>query len=711
MSYFDVYYQSGDNPVFCYRSGLAVYEERLIGGALVSCGYNAAGYPMDLLSYYPTRLDHTDFHEPFAFNIEIDGQSIDYALKFIDFTTEKTDSRIEAILTLESEIKPIRLKIHTILDGTQMFTRFIEIENLSDNSANLSRLTLLGGGLESMDYKRFNYTGELDKVYSLGYFDNFTWGHEGDFAWHDMPPACVSIDTRFNRDRFRHPLIFIRNNATGVMYFSQIGWSAGCRFTVDLNAVTSRNEGYLSFKAEINSHNPLTVILPEENFRTPDVHMGVIFGGLDDAVNEMHAHIRKSVLTMPGTDPTPCHVFSGMGAEHDMSVETTKSFIRQFAQMGAEAFTLDAGWVCPPNEKGIDWGAYNGLNIPDSDRYPNGILEIVDYCHLQGLKFALWMDIETLGRLSGMREKHPDWITRDIYGTESDGVIDMTMPEVAQWAEDELARVIEEYKIDILRVDHNFSFNHYFSMRDLGTGKRECLSVRRFEAVYKMYENLKRRFPDVIFENCAGGGGRTDLGIMKYFNHTWVSDCQRSPRSVTITNGMTMALPPERVDRLFAGMGCHESGSFDLHMRNTMLTHLTLNTIAPATAELNPIQMEFVKHCIDIYKNFIRKFLPVAKVYHHTPETKEMYEKGHCALEITAPDEKQGAIGIFTMPQAKNDKFTIIPRGINEGLTYKVTLDNSSASFNISGYALKTKGIPVSIPSSVSSELVLYEAI
>ena len=41
--YCDVFYQPGENPVFCYRTGLAVYEETLYHGVLVSSGYNAAG--------------------------------------------------------------------------------------------------------------------------------------------------------------------------------------------------------------------------------------------------------------------------------------------------------------------------------------------------------------------------------------------------------------------------------------------------------------------------------------------------------------------------------------------------------------------------------------------------------------------------------------------------------------------------------------------
>ena len=224
-----------------------------------------------------------------------------------------------------------------------------------------------------------------------------------------------------------------------------------------------------------------------------------------------------------------------------------------------------------------------------------------------------------------------------------------------------------------------------------------------------MYRRLKRRFPEVIFENCAGGGARTDLGMMKNFNHSWVSDWQKAPRSVAVTNGMTIALPPERVDRLFAGMGCHENGSLDFHMRNCMLGHMSLNVISPKTAQINPVQMEFVRHSVGVYKNFIRKFLPDSKNYHHTPETAGTLKNGYSVLEISSADGTKGAIAAFTMSASVSDKLNIVPKGINEGLTYKITLDNSGATFVASGYEIMSKGIDVYIPSSLSSELVLYE--
>lgn len=707
--FFGTYYQQGQNPVFCYRSAETVYEEQLYNGSLVACGWNAAGYPLNVLSGFPSRLERKKFNEPFAFNVEVDGVSLDFGLEFVDFSTEKTENSETATLILQSKFKPVRIKVITVIDGTAMFTRRLEIENLSDKYMNISRLSIIGGGVETLDKGRLGYDDKIDEIYSVGYFDSDKWGKEGMFGWHKVLPGVTSIDTRFGRDRFRHPLVFIRNNLMGTILFAQLGWSGGCRFTLDYNAQPD-NDSHLSFKAEITSHNPMYALAPNECFSTPEVHIGMVSGGLDDAVNQMHSHVRKSVLNLPEADGKAALVGAGMGAEHDMGVESTKVFIDNFAELGAEVFIVDAGWVCPP-EKQTQWGEYNGLNVPDVDRYPNGIGEIVDYCHQKRMKFGLWVDIESLGDLCDERKEHPDWLANNVFGEQARHFLDFTVPEAAKWAEDELARIITEYKLDLLRVDYNTDYTEYFNMRDTGCGYPECLNLRHFNAVYKMYQNLKKRFPNVIFENCAGGGGRTDLGIMKSFNHTWVSDCQCAPESVLITNGMTMALPPEKVDRLFAGMGCHRFGSLGIQMRNTMLTHMTLNVIAPFDTVMNVQQADFVKHSVKVYKEFIRPFLAESKVWHHTPDTADAKKTGICALEISAPDKSRGAAAVFALVNPSDKSFTFKAKGADKSKNYVVYLDNGGESFTVTGKELCMNGIEIDISSALSSELILYKEI
>ena len=195
--------------------------------------------------------------------------------------------------------------------------------------------------------------------------------------------------------------------------------------------------------------------------------------------------------------------------------------------------------------------------------------------------------------------------------------------------------------------------------------------------------------------------------MMKNFNHSWVSDWQCAPGSIIITNGMTMALPPERVDRLFAGMGCHSYGSFSLQLRNCMLGHVSLNVIAPPDAEINREQMEFVKHSVKLYKDFIRPILPESKIYHHTPDLKK---DDFAVIEITSENEEKGVVGVFTLAGNKGIK-NIRFKGVDQSKEYKVYLDNERCAFNVPGRELKQQGLNVDIASSLSSELILYEVI
>ena len=713
MSFTDIFYQPGDAPVFCYRSGKAVYEETFFRGCLVASGRNAAGYPLNVLSNCPTRLNPDDFAEPSVFSIEADGNCLDYDWKFVDFSEEKSDSGIEAVLTLDSGISPLRVKLHTVLDGTQTFTRFIEIENRSEKYISVGGITLLGGGFEQMDEINM-LTDETDvtKYYSCGYFEDDRWGGEGSFRRHALAPEKLTVDCRFNRGRHRHPAIFIQNNLLGTVTEIQTGWSGGCGFTLDYNANVYRRETKLSYKVTLEGYSPLIVLRPKETFTLPEVHFGTVHGGLDDMVNDMNAHIRRSVLNEKEADPSACLIGCGMGAEHDMMPDTTLHFIDQFAEMGGEIFIIDAGWECPPGNP-IDWGGCNGRNVPDPERYKDVSLdEIREYCHKKGLKFALWVEIERLGRYCPAFTEHPEWRAEDKFGRQTGGYLDMTVPEAAAWAENEAARIIEEYKPELFRVDYNVDNRDYFLMRDTcGSGRKECLALRQFNAVYGMYRRLKKRFPDVIFENCAGGGGRTDLGQMKAFHHTWVSDWQQAPRSLMITNGMTLVLPPERVDRLFAGMGCHPFGSLETQMRNTMLCHMSLNVISPAAARINPETMAFVKHSVSVYKEKIRPILPGCLVFHHTPESMETLKTGVSMYEIASPDRTRGALSVFTTCQKKPDEKTIVvyPKGIDASFTYDITLDNSGSTFPVSGRELLNGGLRITVPSSLGSELVLYE--
>lgn len=94
-------------------------------------------------------------------------------------------------------------------------------------------------------------------------------------------------------------------------------------------------------------------------------------------------------------------------------------------------------------------------------------------------------------------------------------------------------------------------------------------------------------------------GGRIDIGMVSKFTTTWISDWVNMPRNVRILNGMSMALPPEYLNRTFAAI---EGSNADTQMHVAIMAHPTIIGVAHTLAEANPILMEIVCKYIRIYK-------------------------------------------------------------------------------------------------------------
>ena len=714
--YFDAYASGKDEQIICYRTWLTVYEEILRDGMLMGNGWNTSGFQLSKEGGV-SRVDATKYlTEPSCFHLEIDGRNMDYGYRLASFSKTEGLGTLDTQLRLENTLFPIELTVNTSLDGGGSLVRSISVKNLSDRPMCLSRLAIFSGILDKVEKMYHTYPSDsvankrddLEDYFTLTAIDDGGWGREGELHSTPLCRGMTVLDMRYRRSKFRHPLMFLRNNVLGRTWYCQMAWTAGCNFLLDHVSRYDKNDSIVELCCELASHNPMLVINPGECFTSPEVHLGVVEGDLDDSVNQMHEHIRS--VTPAITTATPCLVCALYGATEDMSVEGTVKAIKRTRDLGAEVFILDAGWQCPP-EREREHRYFNGTNLANPDRYPDGLGKIADVCHENGMLFGLWTEIERIGEGSPVYREHPEWRGVTMRGKRSETYLDMSNPDAAAWAEEALAFFIKEYKLDLLRIDHINPGSVHFCMADKGTGINECLSVRHYMAVYAMYERLKKRFPGVIFENCAGGGGRTDLGIMKYFDHTWVSDNQILPRAAHIANGMTVALPPERVDRLFAGMQGYAQGSLDAQVRNAMLTHLSFEALAIADVEENPIQAEFVKHSIELYKSFIRPFLPMSRIYHHTAEYEKCLSEGAVITEISSRGGARGAITVITLPFSNHTELVIKPRGISPDKKYRVTLDNLRASFTVEGYELYSSGIKVSVPGAMCSELVTYEQI
>ena len=701
-TFVDAYLRDEENPIACYRSGLTVYEEKIAENSLYPCGWNTAGFTLNVLENYQSYIKHDSNYNfnPEAFRFDVDGETIREGWIFEGLNTVKTEKGSSTTLSFLHESKRFKAQVITELDGTAILARSIKIENLTDEKLKISNVHIMAGPLfEIGEWKDYGCEN-ADKLFSLGYFEHYDHMKEGGWAWHDMVQAKVTVSSRYDYDRFRHPAFMVKNNVSGAICFAQLAYSSAYAF--DFWFTNAKNNALLSFSARIDGDSPTYILDGKQTFTSPTLHIGCMQGDMDDIINEMHAHTRKSVFTMPMPECAKGGIVEGgMGAERVMDMKAVEHFCNTLQKVGAETFILDAGWYCPPHFEN-EWSRLTGDWVVNKDLYPEGMNKVREIAHSKGLLFGMWVEAERAGWKSNFAKEHPEFLIKH-KGKVTD-ILDLSKDEVALHVRNELERIICEHKLEILRIDYNINA-HFINYKN---ERGENGTFRYYENLYSIFEYLHNKYPNVIFENCASGGGRTDLGLTKYFTHTWVTDNQRAPRSVAITNDYTMVLPPEYVDRLSGGMDSHRIGDIDLIARNTLFGRPTSNSYNSMESSFNEIQIERVKHAFDIYKEVIQPFAPTGKIYHHTPCVKGYMPSGYIVMERSSQNKDTSVVGIFRLSGNNDNEITVYPKGIDKSKDYLVTFDNDNATIKLSGYEI-SKGLRITLNANLTSELVIIK--
>ncbi|MDE0200033.1 MAG: alpha-galactosidase, partial [Caldilineaceae bacterium] len=427
----DIFLSNDPDPTISYRSGLAAYQESLSQGQFVGRGWNGSGYT----NPEPERFDAGSHPAPQAFWVELDGQLLRSHWEWSDFSQTEEENRLKAVLELRHTVRPVVVRVHTLLDGTPILTRWLEIENCCEQPAALSAAFPWSGVLQTCAYDINDETSP----YAVGYFIDTHWGNEGDFDWRALPRAGYRIDGRYRRGRHRHPFFVLRNHQGGEQFVGTLAWSGGYAFEFDVDDGNSREGSRLWFRAGPDGPAPLRVIAPGETVTTPEMHLGVVIGDFDDSIQALHDHLRTSVI--PPQNPAHAGlVVSGIGPEQELTPELIFSEIDACADAGAEVFLIDASWYTPPHGS---WHATVGDWQVSMERFPGGLKPFRDYVHGKSMKFGLWMEGERVGPESRIATERPEWLARP-YGDEGGlgGMIDLTRPEVAEWMESEIDRLI-----------------------------------------------------------------------------------------------------------------------------------------------------------------------------------------------------------------------------------------------------------------------------
>ena len=112
---------------------------------------------------------------------------------------------------------------------------------------------------------------------------------------------------------------------------------------------------------------------------------------------------------------------------------------------------------------------------------------------------------------SDLYRAHPDWAIqiqgREATQSRNQYVLDLSRPEVRDYAYECVASVLRSANIAYVKWDMNRQLS------DLGSSylpkeRQQELFHRYVLGVYELQERLVTEFPDLLLENCSGGGAR-----------------------------------------------------------------------------------------------------------------------------------------------------------------------------------------------------------
>ncbi len=711
----DVEIRSEPYPCVRYVSGLVVYEEALVDGRWIGRYWSSNGRIRPDIFVEGSNHERVRNLPIEAFELEIDGQTLNSSWQWVGARVEsESDVHRKIVVELVHSVRPVGLLIHTLLDGTAILTRWLEIHNRDDRPAALARVQPFAGLIWRMENVRDHLSPSVPQAFTLGCFQSATHLNEGSFAWEPVRNGTIRVEGRRGRSGHRAPFFIVRNEANGEHVIAHLACSANWSYDLLCDQDPARSDATLCFQAGPAGVSPLRILDANETLRTPAIHLGLVYGDFDATVQAMHDHIRASVVPAPPEGRAQRFTHNHWGYVTD---RVTEEFLRRdidvAAETGAEQYILDAGWFGTEPGRWYhtvgDWWAGKWL--------PNGVRPIREYARQKGLLFGMWMEAECVGSLSQVYREHPDWVMhRDgkpvVQGRagEEHFILDLTKAHVAEWFESEINRIVEEFDLDLFRLDYNIdAWEGGHNPRD---GFVENTLWRHYEVLYGTFDRLRARYPKLLLENCSSGGGRTDLGMIARFHTTWISDLAQLPRSLAILNGMTIALPPELCSRIAGYMNGEELfyGDVDTQFRAALFGHPVMVGSAPSIGEMVPGFGASAKRSVEIYQTYIRPIIGRCKVFHHTPVIDFRDPRGYCVLEYAAPDGESAVVGIFRLAGPGPATYRFMPRGLDRGRRYRVLFDNTRESVEANGLSLANDGLEIRLESPLTSELLIFES-
>lgn len=237
----------------------------------------------------------------------------------------------------------------------------------------------------------------------------------------------------------------------------------------------------------------------------------------------------------------------------DFDGDTIVSFAAKAKELGIEMLVMDDGWFGYRNDDRSSLGDWQ----VNEEKLGGTLANLIDRINALGLKFGIWYEPEMISRDSNLYRAHPDWClhvpNREKSIARHQYVLDYSRQDVRDYIFGEMYKVLSANKVDYLKWDFNRNLTEVGSALLPAENQKEVFH-RYVLGTYEVMDRLTKAFPDMLIENCSGGGGRFDPGMLYYSPQIWTSDNTDPIERLMIQFGTSMCYPAST-------MGAHVSAS------------------------------------------------------------------------------------------------------------------------------------------------------
>ena len=438
----------------------------------------------------------------------------------------------DSILDLEVEL------LYSVFEKEDIITRSVRVINHSADPIYLTKVYSACVDMDDRDYEWLTLHG--------------SWARERQIERKKLGYGKQSVGSvRGESSHQEHPFIAWMDPDTtqtqGDVYAMHFVYSGNFQAQIEKSQFES-----IRVTMGINAEDFCWKLKQGECFTAPEVVLTFSSEGMGNMTRNLHDFYRDHMIRSKYTHmKRPILINNWEATYFDFNTEKLLSIAKRASELGIEMLVMDDGWFGHRNDDSTSLGDW----FVNEEKITGGLKYLVDEVNKLGLKFGIWMEPEMISPDSKLYEQHPDWAIavpgRTATLSRNQYVLDLSRKEVRDYVYDMISNILHSANIEYVKWDMNRQLSDMGSY-ELSSDRQGELYHRYVLGVYELQERLITEFPDLLLENCSGGGARFDPGMLYYSPQIWCSDDTDAVERLKIQEGTALMYP-------LSAMGAHIS--------------------------------------------------------------------------------------------------------------------------------------------------------